>query len=104
MSDEIVIANEKWQEDKDKSYDIAWEAHKAQIGAITEFRSYVRALDIPLLSTEQRNYVDAIRDFVDAKNRYMESESEDLSVNDYIIPLDDAATDFNNAMWDICDR
>jgi hypothetical protein len=74
------------------------------MGAYMELRSYIRTLDIPLISAEQRNFVDAIQDFVDAKNRYMESGRQDLSVNDYLIPLDDAGDDFYNAMWDVCSR
>jgi len=73
------------------------DAHRA-------WRSFIRNLDVPLLSTEQRNLVDAIQDYVDALNRYLESDRKDLSLNDYLIPLDDAEKDFDKAFGDICMR
>ena len=104
LIEELNIAEDKWQEDNDKSRDKAWEAHSAYSSAFKELRSFIRTLDIPLVGTEQRTYVDAIQDYVDAGNQYWESGRQDLSVNDYIIPLGDAQADFVNAMWDICSR
>jgi len=104
LVEEVNAAIDKWQEDKDKGHDAVWEAHSTLMGAYRDLRSYIRTLDIPLVSAEQRNYVDALQDFLDAKNRYMESGRQDLSVNDYLIPLDDAETDFFDAMWETCSR
>lgn len=92
------IAYDKFEEDQDKSTDIAQEAFFAFQRALTDLRSYIRSLDIPFSSAEQRNYVDAIQDYVDAGNQYWESGGQDLSVNDYRIPLGDATTDFLSAM------
>ena len=92
----------KWEEDKEKSYDIAENAFFAVNGASRDLRSYIRSLDIPFASAEQKNFVDAIQDYVDALNQYWESDREDLSVNDYLIPLTDATTDFFDAIGDIC--
>ena len=104
LKEELTIAYDKWVEDKDKSYERALEADNAYIVAYKNLRSYVRTLDIPLISAEQKNFVDAIQDYVDGKNRYWESGRQDLSVNDYLIPLSDATADFYNAMWDVCSR
>lgn len=104
LAEELGIARDKWEEDNDKSRDKAWEALSAYSDAYKNLRSYIRTLDIPLISAEQKNFVDAIQDYVDGKNRYWESGRQDLSVNDYLIPLSDAGTDFYNAMWDICSR
>lgn len=59
-----------------------------------EFRSYLRSLDLPTMEFEKTVYVDIIEDYVKAINRYMESGKTDLSVNDYITPLQDAGDDF----------
>jgi hypothetical protein len=59
-----------------------------------EFRSYLRSLDLPTMEFEKTVYVDIIEDYVSAINRYMESGKTDLSVNDYITPLQDAGDDF----------
>ena len=104
LGDARNIASDKWDEDQDKSHQIAQEAFFAHTSAWTALRSYVRTLDIPLVSAEQRNYVNAIQDYVAARNQYWESDREDLSVNDYLIPLSDAATDFLMALGDICNR
>lgn len=104
LGDGVRISLGKWEADKDKSYDIALEAHTAYMNASLTLRSYIRTLDIPFVNYEQWNYVEIIKDFVDASREYWESGRNNLSVNDYLIPLDDAATDFYNAMWDICDR
>jgi hypothetical protein len=104
LAEEVIATRGKWEEDQDKSHDKRWDAAKAYTGAYRDLRSYIRTLDIPLVSTEQRNYVDALQDFLDAFNRYMESGRQDLSVNDYLIPLDDAETDFFDAMWETCSR
>ena len=102
LFDAIVDARAKWEEDKEKSYDIAENAFFAINGASRDLRSYIRSLDIPFASAEQKNFVDAIQDYVDALNQYWESDREDLSVNDYLIPLTDATTDFFDAIGDIC--
>lgn len=104
LSKEVATTRENFEQTQDKSYDKRWDAAKAFMEAYRDLRSYIRSLDIPLVSAEQRNYIDALQDYVDAFNRYMESDREDLSVNDYIIPLDDARVDFSDAMWDICSR
>ena len=98
LIDVVVSAADKWAEDQNKSYDIAQEAFYANLSALRDLRSHIRTLDIPFSSAEQRNYVDAIQDYVDAGNQYWESDREDLSVNDYLIPLRDATTDFLKAM------
>jgi hypothetical protein len=102
LVDAIVDARAKWEEDKEKSYDVSENAFFAVIGASRDLRSYIRSLDIPFASAEQKNFVDAIQDYVDALNQYWESDREDLSVNDYLIPLTDATTDFFDAIGDIC--
>jgi len=104
LREELTIAYDKWAEDKDKSFERALEADNAYIVAYKNLRSYIRTLDIPLISAEQKNFVDAIQDYVDAKNRYWESGRQDLSVNDYLIPLSDAGTDFSNAIVKTCNK
>jgi len=104
LSKEVVTTRENFEQTQDKSHDKRWDAAKAFMEAYRDLRSYIRTLDIPLISTEQRNLVDALQNYVDAFNRYMESDREDLSVNDYIIPLDDARADFFDAMWETCSR
>jgi hypothetical protein len=54
------------------------------------------------VSAEQKKIVDALQDYVEAFNHYWESGRQDLSVNDYLIPLTDATDDFLSAMGDIC--
>jgi hypothetical protein len=102
LGEAVIVAKDKWEEEQDKSYDIAQEAFFANMSALREWRSYIRTLDIPLVSVEQRNVVDAIQDYVDAMNQYWESDREDLSLNDYLIPLTDAMSDFFSALRDTC--
>lgn len=102
LGDAIVVTKDKWEEDQDKSYDIAQEAYLANSTAMRDLRSYIRTLDIPLVSAEQKKIVDALQDYVEAFNHYWESGRQDLSVNDYLIPLTDATDDFLSAMGDIC--
>ena len=81
-----------------------WRRIYALTDAYRDFRSFIRNLDIPFASAQQRKFVDAIQDYVDALNRYLESDGKDLSVNDYLIPLSDAESDFNNAFLGTCQR
>ena len=98
----IEIAQGKLEVDRNKSRSKMVTAHYAVMDSYRNLRSYIRKLDIPLLSREQRNWVDAIQDYVDGLNRYLESDGSDLSVNNYLIPLNDAMTDFVDAFWEYC--
>jgi hypothetical protein len=62
--------------------------------AILAMRSYIRSLDVPVMSLEKDNYVDVLQKYYEAFNDYVESGYDDLSVNDFSIPLKDAKTDF----------
>lgn len=59
-----------------------------------EYRSYLRTLDLPTMESEKIAFVNVIEDYLNALNRYMESDKTDLTVNDYLIPLGDANDDF----------
>jgi len=69
-----------------------------------DFRSFIRLLDIPLLTVEQAAYVNAIEDYLIAFNRYMESNKTDLTLNNYLTSLSDAHQDFSKAWSDLCKR
>ena len=90
-------AQDDFDDNSNKSRSEMLDASNAYMESYRNLRSFVRNLDIPLLIAEQRNLVDAIQDYVDAFNRFLESDGRDLSVNDYIIPLEDAIVDFNKA-------
>ena len=98
----IEFAQGKLEEDRNKSRSKMVTAHYAVMDSYRNLRSYIRKLDIPLLSREQGNWVDAIQDYVDGLNRYLESDGLDLSVNNSLIPLNDAMTDFVDAFWEFC--
>ena len=104
LSAEAFAFQYKYDEDRTKSPSEMLEAHYALTDAYRDLRSHVRNLEMPLLDTEQRNLVDAIQDYVDGLNRFLESDGRDLSVNDYVIPLSDATADFNKAFYEICTR
>lgn len=104
LSAEASAFQYKYDEDRTKSPSEMLEAHYALTDAYRDLRSHVRNLEMPLLDTEQRNLVDAIQDYVDGLNSFLESDGRDLSVNDYIIPLSDATADFNKAFYEICTR
>ena len=104
LDDLVTAADGKWYEEQQNWSDNRWDIYSAYTSSYRDLRSYIRTLDIPLVSTEQKKYIDAIQDLLSAGNRYMESDGEDLSVNDYLIPLSDARTDFYNAIWESCDR
>ena len=86
LSAEAFAFQYKYDEDRTKSPSEMLEAHYALTDAYRDFRSFIRNLDIPFASAQQRKFVDAIQDYVDALNRYLESDGKDLSVNDYLIP------------------
>ena len=73
-----------------------------ETAAMEAVRSYVRALDIPLLSDYQFKYVNAIYDFLVAYNAYIESGKTDLTLNDYAIPYNDSEYDFQKAFREMC--
>lgn len=75
---------------------------KAETRAFRDYRSFVRSLDVPSLATEQDALVDAIADFLEAYNRYWESGRQDLSVNNYLTPYEDANYDFWTAFEKSC--
>jgi len=70
--------------------------------AMRALRSYIRSLDIPLLSDEQQVFAQVMQDYINAYNKYWESGKRDLSVNDYLIPFGDAEDDFLSAWNSIC--
>jgi hypothetical protein len=70
--------------------------------AMIGLRQYVRTLDLPLLVSEQNNYVNAIEDYVNAYNTFVESNGTDLSVNEFMIPFNDAESDFMLRFRDAC--
>lgn len=70
--------------------------------AMLGLRQYVRTLDLPLLVSEQNNFVNAIEDYVNAYNTYVESNGTDLSVNEFMIPFNDAESDFMSRFRDTC--
>jgi hypothetical protein len=74
----------------------------AEVNAWEDYRSFVRSLDIPTLTVEQNAYVNAIKDYLVAYNRYMESRKTDLSVNNYRASLWDADDDFTIAWNEVC--
>ena len=71
--------------------------------AFSDVRSYVRGLDVPLLKSEQSIYVGAITDYILAFQRYYQSNGQDLTVNNYIIPYNDAEQDFTISFWSLCE-
>ena len=74
----------------------------AEGNAWNDYRSFVRSLDIPTLTVEQNAYVNAIKDYLIAYNRYMESRKTDLSVNNYRASLWDTQDDFIDAWNEVC--
>ena len=70
--------------------------------AMLGLRQYVRTLDLPLLVSEQNNFVNAIEDYVNAYNTYVESNGTDLSVNEFMIPFNDAESEFMSRFRDTC--
>ena len=74
----------------------------AEWKAISDVRSYVRGLDVPLLKSEQDTYVGAITDYILAFQRYYQSNGQDLTVNNYIMPYNDAEQDFVRSLWAMC--
>ena len=74
----------------------------AEDNAWKDYRSFVRSLDIPTLTVEQNAYVNAIKDYLIAYNRYIESRKTDLSVNNYRTSLSDTADDFIDAWNEVC--
>ena len=74
----------------------------AEVNAWEDYRSFVRSLDIPTLTVEQNAYVNAIKDYLIAYNRYMESRKTDLSVNNYRRSLWDTEDDFIDAWNEVC--
>lgn len=98
-----------------KEVDVAWEnatngnggvpsrsEYDKSVSTLTSYRSYVRSLDLPTLSTEQNSLVQAIQNYLVAYNRYWESNKKDLTVNDYILPYTDAVSDFQKAFLVQC--
>ena len=73
-----------------------------ETAAMEAVRSYVRALDVPLLSDYQFAYVNAIYDFLVAYNNYFQSGKTDLTLNNYTIPYNDAEYDFQKAFIEMC--
>jgi hypothetical protein len=76
--------------------------HREWTKAFVDLRQYVRGLDLPLLLTEQNNYVNAIEEYYSAYNTYIESGGTDLSVNDFMFPFNDAENDFVTRLKEIC--
>ena len=76
--------------------------YEAKVSALRDLRSYVRKLDIPTMSIQQSVFVNVIDEYLDAYNAYWESERRDLSVNNYITDVNDAASDFYRAFWEVC--
>ncbi len=76
--------------------------YNAEVGAWRNLRTFIRSLDIPTLTVEQNAYVDAIQDYLVAYNQYIDSGKTDLSVNNYRIPMSDAANDFVDAWNEVC--
>ena len=70
--------------------------------AFSDVRSYVRGLDVPLLKSEQSIYVGAMTDFILAYQRYYESDGQDLTVNNYTMPYNDAEQDFTISFSQMC--
>jgi hypothetical protein len=70
--------------------------------AFSDVRSYVRGLDVPLLQSEQTIYVGAMTDFILAYQRYYESRGQDLMLNNYIMPYNDAEQDFRISFRSLC--
>jgi hypothetical protein len=75
---------------------------QARTRALKKYRSFIRGLDIPTIAGEQSALVYLIQEYVDAFNQYMESGKKDLSLNDILIPLDDAENDFFEAWNKVC--
>jgi len=75
---------------------------QARTRALKKYRSFIRGLDIPTIAGKQSALVYLIQEYVDAFNRYMESGKKDLSLNDILIPLDDAENDFFEAWNEVC--
>ena len=73
-----------------------------ETAAMEAVRSYVRALDVPLLSDYQFAYVNAIYDFLVAYNNYFQSGKTDLTLNNYTIPYNDSEYDFQKAFREMC--
>jgi hypothetical protein len=73
-----------------------------ETNAMEAVRSYVRALDVPLLSDYQFAYVNAIFDFLVAYNTYFQSGKTDLTLNNYTIPYNDSEYDFQKAFIEMC--
>ena len=71
--------------------------------AYMDVRSYVRGLDVPLLAEEQNAYVTVVGNFINAFQDYWDTQGYDLTVNDYVIPYNDAEQDFLNSFSLMCE-
>lgn len=97
-----------------KAVNVAWEKstdgngiptrkeYEEKESALKALRSYIRTLDIPTLSNEQTNLVDAIENYLNAYRDYWESDKQNMDVNDFIIPYSDARDDFMSAWYASC--
>lgn len=100
LFDELSVA---WKNATDATNGIPTRSeYNAKHGAMRALRSYIRSLDIPLLSNEQEVFTQVMQDYINAYNKYWESGKRDLSVNDYLIPYSDAENDFISAWNSIC--
>ena len=100
LFDELSVA---WKDATDGANAVPTRSeYSAKHKAMRALRSYIRSLDIPLLSDEQQVFAQVMQDYINAYNKYWESGKRDLSVNDYLIPFGDAEDDFTSAWNSIC--
>jgi hypothetical protein len=79
------------------------EQYEAQWETYSDIRAYVRGLDIPLLETEQNNFVNVSATYLSFFQRYYESGGQDLTLNLYVTPYNDAEQDFLGAFAVMCE-
>jgi hypothetical protein len=87
-------ARDNLDDNSNKSLSEVLESYNAYMESYRNLRSFIRNLDIPFADAERKIYVDIIQDYVDALNQFLESDFNNLSFNDVLIPLSDAQADF----------
>ena len=94
LSARAANARDNLDDNSNKSRSEVLESYNAYMESYRNLRSFIRNLDIPFADAERKILVDIIQDYVDALNQFLESDFNNLSFNDVLIPLSDAQADF----------
>jgi hypothetical protein len=98
----LLIDEQEFISGLSDGYFPSFEQFNDELKAFSDVRSYVRGLDVPLLQTKQDIYVGVMTDFILAYQRYYQSGGQDLTLNNYIMPYNDAEQDFLTSFSKMC--